>query len=126
MTKGDEACLNASDDLDQVTKEYSAAIESGDLEAAGEQLDSMIEISKTRNDELASIEVDGDGQAALDEYVEVNDESITYMEDMASALADEDIEGITAATQEIATLNVEGVKAAKEFGFESCGSGVVG
>ena len=124
VAKGDEACVNASDELDTVTNDYSDAISSGDLDAAGDQLDEMIALSKERNEELAAIQVDGDSQEALDEYVEINDESISRMEDMATALADQDIEGVTGATKAIATLNVEGQAAANDFGFESCGSGV--
>jgi len=124
VAKGDEACVNASDELDTVTNDYSDAISSGDLDAAGDQLDEMIALSKARNEELAAIQVDGDSQEALDEYVEINDESISRMEDMATALADQDIEGVTSATKAIATLNVEGQAAANDFGFESCGSGV--
>ena len=124
VAKGDEACVNASDELDTVTNDYSDAISSGDLDAAGDQLDEMIALSKARNEELAAIQVDGDSQEALDEYVEINDESISRMEDMATALADQDIEGVTSATKAIATLNVEGQAAATDFGFESCGSGV--
>jgi len=124
VAKGDEACLNASDELDRVTNDYASAIQSGDLDAAGDQLDEMIALSKSRNEELATIQVDGDSQDSLDEYVEINDESIGHMEDMANALADEDIEGVTDATKAIATLNVEGQAAASDFGFESCGTGV--
>ena len=124
VAKGDEACLTASEDLDKVTQEYSEALKDFDLQTAGDQLDEMIAVSKSRNEALAAIQVDGDTQESLDEYVEINDESIDRMEDMASALADKDIEGVTNATKEIATLNVEGQAAASDFGFESCGTGV--
>jgi hypothetical protein len=126
IEQGDQICVETSDKFTELADEYSAQLKKGDYVAAGDALDEIADLTTDRGSQLGEMSVEGDEQSALDGYIAKGDESAEQMNAMAESLRNEDIAGVTAATKTLAEINVEEAAFAQQFGFEQCGSGVIG
>ena len=100
--------------------DFTAAMDSGDLETAATVLEDQADAMSAAIDEMEALEVPSDSQENVDQFIALSRDTADVTLEAADAIRNDDRQGLEAAVAEGDALDAESDALAEEIGLTDC------
>ncbi|MDQ5895238.1 MAG: hypothetical protein QG596_1499 [Actinomycetota bacterium] len=113
-------CADYQAQSDAAEADFTAAMNSGDLEAAAVVFEDQADAMSTAIDEMEALEVPSDSQENVDQFIALSRDTADVTLEAADAIRNDDRQGLEAAVAEGDALDAESDALAEEIGLTDC------